>query len=122
MRELKSWACRITTNACIDELRKKKNRSTLSVDAEGEAGSYLDSLQSADPTPEAALMGSERMREIVQAIERLPETQKALIILRDVNGLSYEEVAESTGIPLGTVKSALSRARLKLRNILQENN
>jgi len=115
----KNWVCRITTNACIDELRRRKNRQTLSIDAaDDDTYSILESRAADDPTPEAALLQKERTRDIAEAIGQLTETHKALIILRDIKGLSYEEVAEALEMNLGTVKSGISRARIRLRELV----
>jgi len=65
------------------------------------------------------LLRKEKMLLIQKAIDKLPEKQKSVIVLRDMEGLSYEEVAKITGYPLGTVKSKLARARLGLRKRLQ---
>jgi len=118
----KNWACRITTNVCIDEIRRRKNRQTVSIDAgsgEDEAFTLLDSRAADDPTPEQALLQRERTKEISTAIKQLSETHRALIVLRDIKGLSYEEVAEAMDMNLGTVKSGISRARIRLRELLQ---
>jgi RNA polymerase sigma-70 factor (ECF subfamily) len=128
----KSWVCRITTNTCIDEIRKRKNRQTISLDAgfsaasqsgasvESDEASILAKRASPDPTPESSLMLSELSNDITQAINKLGDTHKSLVVLRDVKGLSYEEVADILGMNMGTVKSGLARARLKLRELLKD--
>jgi RNA polymerase sigma-70 factor (ECF subfamily) len=128
----KNWICRIATNACIDDLRKRRNRQTVSIDAgfsaaaqsgiadANDESAILDKRAANDPTPESALMQSELSKEIAAAINKLSETHKALVVLRDVKGLSYEEVAEAMEMNMGTVKSGLARARLKLRELLKD--
>jgi len=116
----KNWACRITTNVCIDELRRRKNRQTVPIDVGtgDESFSILENYAAPNPTPEEAVLQRERTQELSGAINKLSETHKALIILRDIKGLSYEEVAEALGMNLGTVKSGISRARIRLREFL----
>ena len=116
----KNWVCRITTNVCIDEIRKRKNKQAVSIDAHGDdEASILDAKPSDELTPEEVLLEGERVAEIKAAISSLSETHKALIILREIKGLSYEEVAEALEMNIGTVKSGIARARLRLRELLQ---
>ena len=116
----KNWICRITTNACLDEIRRRKGYQTISIDNnDSETSSILDTRAAPDPTPEAALLSQERTLEIADAINQLPETQRALIVLRDIKGLSYEEVATALDMNIGTVKSGIARARLRLREMLK---
>jgi RNA polymerase sigma-70 factor, ECF subfamily len=119
----KSWLLRIVTNACYDELRRVRRRPSSS----------LESLYVEDPTPDADLPPSQlespeaftQRRELNRAIQagivKLPPDQRSVLVLSDVQGMSYEEIAEVTGVNLGTVKSRLSRARARLRDLLMEN-
>jgi len=118
----KAWLLRIVTNACYDELRRVKRRPASS----------LESLYVEDPTPDADLPPSqlespeaftqrrELNRAIQAAIAQLPPDQRITLVLSDVQGMSYEEIAEATSANLGTVKSRLSRARARLRDLLLE--
>ena len=118
----KAWLLRIVTNACYDELRRVKRRPASS----------LESLYVEDPTPDADLPPSqlespeaftqrrELNRAIQAGIEQLPPDQRIALVLSDVQGMSYEEIAEATSANLGTVKSRLSRARARLRDLLVE--
>jgi len=118
----KSWLLRIVTNACYDELRRVKRRPASS----------LESLYVEDPTPDAELPPSQlespeaftQRRELNRAIQagiaRLPPDQRVVLVLSDVQGMSYEEIVHVTGAALGTVKSRLSRARARLRDVLME--
>lgn len=115
----KNWVCRITTNVCIDEIRKRKNKQAVSIDAHGEnEASILDARASDEKTPEEVVLDGERAAKIKAAINSLSETHRALIILREIKGLSYEEVADALDMNLGTVKSGIARARLRLRELL----
>jgi RNA polymerase sigma-70 factor (ECF subfamily) len=118
----KAWLLRIVTNACYDELRRQKRRPTTplepldSDDEEVESPRWL-----ADPaeTPEEAAERAELNRALQHCLGDLPEEFRAVVILVDVQGLDYGEASQAIGKPLGTVKSRLARARLRLRDCLQ---
>lgn len=118
----KSWVYTVTNNTCIDYIRKRKGKDTVSIDAliETDDGAMVRQIPSDEPTPEAALSKAERAEQIQAGINRLKPKYKTMIVLRDIKGLSYEEIAEITNAPMGTVKSGLSRARLSLKSILTE--
>jgi RNA polymerase sigma factor (sigma-70 family) len=116
----KAWLLRIVTNACYDQLRVKQRRPTTSLDA------ML--LDPDNPAPGADRAAPESPHEYVErqelgaAIQRglatLPPDQRVTLVLADIEGLSYEDVAAATGANLGTVKSRLSRARAGMRDFL----
>jgi RNA polymerase sigma factor (sigma-70 family) len=118
----KAWLLRIVTNACYDEMRRQKRRPTTplepldSDDEEVESPRWL-----ADPaeTPEEAAERAELNRALQHCLGDLPEEFRAVVILVDVQGLDYGEASQVIGKPLGTVKSRLARARLRLRDCLQ---
>jgi RNA polymerase sigma-70 factor (ECF subfamily) len=117
----KSWLLRIVTNACYDDLRKRKRRPTTSLeemigDENGEG--EFDIPSNADG-PETIVQRHEMAARLQQGITTLPDDQRIVLVLSDVQGMSYEEIAEITHSNLGTVKSRLSRARGKLREYLQ---
>ena len=113
-----TWLYRITTNTCIDEMRKRKGKQSYSLEEEleNEEGSMQRQIADEGDTPEESLLRNEQKSEILQALDTLSEEHKAAIILRDVKGLSYEEIAEILELSLGTVKSRISRARNQLKN------
>jgi RNA polymerase sigma factor (sigma-70 family) len=120
--KFKGWLSRVVTNLFYDELRKRKRRQPpISLDAplamdDGE----LDwELPSDDPSPDDNLTTREFYEQLQVAIADLPETFRTTIILREIEGLPYEEIATITGASLGTVKSRIARARTKLQSILQ---
>jgi RNA polymerase sigma-70 factor (ECF subfamily) len=115
----KAWACKITHNTCMDELRRRKGKAAESYDAMLEEGRGGD-LWTSDDTPEAALLRKEMSGIIGDGLNRLSHQHRALLVLRDVQGFSYEEIAEITNMPLGTVKSRISRGRGNLKQILLE--
>ena len=110
-----TWVYRVTVNVCIDELRRRKRREQLSTEALSDSGLELSSREA---TPEEAVLQGEEGRQLQEAILRLPEDQRAAVVLRDVQGLSYEQVAESLQINVNTVKSRISRGRRRLREFL----
>ncbi len=112
-----TWLYRITHNTCIDEIRKRKNKQTYSLEEELESdeGSMQRQIADEGDTPEESLIREEKKSEILQALDILSEEHKMAIILRDIKGLSYEEIAEIQELSLGTVKSRISRARNQLK-------
>ena len=121
----KAWVLRIVTNTCYDMLRSQKRRPTSSLDGDDSEGDEMDSEHDARliddaERPEAFVMRRELAGMIQAAIEQLPEDQRATLVLADIEGLDYQEIADATGVALGTVKSRLSRARARLRDLLME--
>jgi RNA polymerase sigma-70 factor (ECF subfamily) len=120
--KFKGWLSRIVTNLFYDELRKRKRRQTsISLDAPLQmSDGELDwDLPSDDPSPDDDLTTREFYEQLQLAIADLPETFRTTIVLREIDGLPYEEIANITGVSLGTVKSRIARARTRLQSILQ---
>lgn len=117
-----TWVYRVATNTCLDELKKAKRKAAYSLDEEFETEEGQLGVEVADtaPTPEQRVEGQEIRDAITEAISRLSEEHRQIIILRDINGLTYEEVADILDCSLGTVKSRISRAREQLRKILSQ--
>lgn len=116
----RSWLFRIATNACYDALRARKRRPSVSLSGPTD----LDDAPAFDlpdlgESPDERAMRLELSAAIQRGIDQLPEDQRIVIILSDVQGLAYEEIAQVTSTNLGTVKSRLSRARARLRDILR---
>ena len=113
-----TWVYRITMNTCLDELRRKKNRQNTSLD------NLLDmgwSPADESNAPEKQAMRSELRRNLNRAIQELPEEMRSAVVLRDIQGFSYDEIARMLEINVGTIKSRISRGREKLREKLKEN-
>ncbi len=120
--KFKGWLSRITTNLFYDELRRRKRtRTTLSLDAplNLEDGSIEWDVPSTEPGPVDTLMTKEFYTHLHQAIADLPEVFRTAIVLREIQGLAYEDIADITGVSLGTVKSRIARARHRLQGDLQ---
>ena len=120
--KFRGWLSRIATNLFYDELRKRKRNATpLSLDApltlsDGE----MDwEIASDTPGPEENLTTREFYDQLNEAIADLPEAFRTTIVLREIEGMAYEEIAEITGVSLGTVKSRIARARGRLQSQLQ---
>ena len=116
----KAWLLRIVTNACYDEIRRRKRRPDASLDAlyvEDEATDA--SLVTHSENPESYAQRMDLQAAIMTCLQGLTDEQRAVSILSDIEGMSYEEIAEVVGTALGTVKSRLSRARSSLRDCLQ---
>jgi RNA polymerase sigma factor (sigma-70 family) len=114
----RAWLLRIASNACTDELRRRRRQPHLSLDAPaGEAAAALDVPDRAE-SPEQHALRAELGRHIQTALMELPRDQRLAVILCDLHGLSYEEIAGTIGTSLGTVKSRISRGRTRMRELL----
>lgn len=111
-----AWITRIAVNTCIDRLRKAPHVSTTRSTRDGDE--YEMDPPSTDPGPERTYDAKLSGRALDGALGRLSEKLRTVIVLKELEGLSYEEIAETLGISMGTVKSRLSRARTELRKIL----
>jgi RNA polymerase sigma-70 factor (ECF subfamily) len=116
----KAWLLRIVTNACYDQLRVKQRRPTSSLDALPVEADHTYYLEDSSELPDEYVERQELNRVIQAGIAHLPVEQRAVLVLSDVQGLSYQEVADVLDVSLGTVKSRLSRGRAKVRDFLQE--
>jgi RNA polymerase sigma-70 factor (ECF subfamily) len=117
---LKTWLLRITANACYDLLRVRQRRPTASLDDLMADPDDPKDFPDRDETPEDAALRRELGGLLARSLDSLPSEQKLVVVLSDVQGMSYEEIAEVTNSNLGTVKSRLSRARSKLRDWLSD--
>lgn len=112
-----TWLYRIAHNASIDHLRRNTN-NFQSLEMEGAGGVYEVQLRCPGRDPEQEQERNERISEIESTIAEMPPAYRELLLLRHARELSYEEMAEVTGLPLGTVKNRLFRAREMLREML----
>jgi RNA polymerase sigma-70 factor (ECF subfamily) len=121
---LKTWIYRITINLTANRCRwwnRLRRRGTVSLDAHlsmNDDRDLTETLQADDDSPEVSLLLKEEREQIERSILRLPIQQRIAIVMRDIEGLSYEEIAHATHASLGTVKSRIARAREDLKRRL----
>lgn len=119
----KAWVLRMVTNTCYDELRRQKRRPTTPLEPYSEEDD--EEIESprwmADdaPNPEQSVEQAELGRAVQHCLDGLPEDFRAVIVMVDIEGLDYQEVSTAINKPLGTIKSRVARARLRLRDCLQ---
>lgn len=112
-----TWLHRIAFNAAIDLQRKKKRTKNQVVNSE-----MMDSVDVVDMqscSPESIVLVKETVNQVQLAMSRLDVERRNIIVLRDLQGMDYSEIASLLGIPVGTVRSRLHRARIELRDIMQ---
>jgi RNA polymerase sigma-70 factor (ECF subfamily) len=109
---MEGWLSRITTNAFLDEVRRRKRRPA---DALGDAAERVMPPQ---PSAEEDLAAASLPDEVQAALRGLPDEFRAAVVLCDVAGLSYQEIGDSLGVPVGTVRSRIHRGRALLREAL----
>ncbi len=118
-----TWIYRVATNACLDELKKSHRKYTaysLDKELETEDGSLLTEVRDERPTPEAVAEKKAVQKAVQAAIGKLNEDHRSVIVLRDLQGFSYEEIAKVLQCSVGTVKSRINRARSNLKKILMQ--
>ncbi len=118
----KAWLLRIVTNAAYDEVRRLNRRPTVALEPEGEDGEEIESpawLEDPHESPEEAALRTELNAAIQGCLDGLEVEFRTVVVLVDIQGLDYREAAASVQSPLGTVKSRLARARLRLQDCLR---
>ena len=118
----KSWLMRTITNACYDELRRQKRRPTTPLEPTNDEDEEMESprwLMDSSMTPEQKFEADELEHAIQHCLNALPADFRAAVVLADIQGMDYTEVASAANVPLGTIKSRLARARGRLRECLQ---
>ena len=118
-----TWIYRIVTNTALDYIKKHRKSNVFSLNAEmdEDGDSYIENIRDTSPTPEEALDSEETKKLVHEALNKLSENHRAVLVLRDINGLSYEEIAEVLLCSEGTVKSRINRARNALYEIISKN-
>lgn len=117
-----AWLMRIAQNGCYDYLRARQRKPTTSIDAligdeEEHAPRQFEDQHEA---PDDRSLRNELAHEIQRSLDQLDPDQRMVVIMSDIQGLSYDEISAATGWPLGTVKSRLSRGRAQLRVVLRQ--
>jgi RNA polymerase sigma-70 factor (ECF subfamily) len=118
----RGWLMRTVTNACYDELRRRKRRPSVPLEPTNDDDEEMESprwLADSSMNPEEKLEAAEVEHAIQHCLDSLPGDFRTVVVLADIQGLDYSEVAEAANVPLGTIKSRLARARLRLRECLQ---
>jgi len=119
---LKSWLARVVVNACYDEVRKKRRQRSVPLEQFNSDGEEIETsywLIDPEADPQVQFESSELENALQKSISSLPPMYRTVLVLVDVEGLSYEEAAMAARIPMGTVKSRLARARSHMRTSLQ---
>lgn len=112
--QFRTWLFRVVVNRCRDELRRRKTvKHTRPATLDPESPT-----PSRDPSPEAHARGRELEQIVESCMEQLPEELREMLVLRDVQDLAYDEIAQVADVPVGTVRSRLSRARTQLAGLL----
>ena len=112
----KSWLFQIAVNLCYDHFRRGRRYGVM---PDEEQGGKIVGLGIALPDPQERAEANERARVVRGSIESLDQDMRAALVLRDINGMSYDEIAGVLGVPLGTVKSRIARARAQVQEYLQ---
>jgi RNA polymerase sigma-70 factor (ECF subfamily) len=118
----KAWLMRTVTNACYDELRRQKRRPTVPIEPANDYDEEIESprwLADSSMSPSEQFEADELEHAIQHCLESLPVDFRVVVVLADIQGMDYTEVANMARAPLGTIKSRLARARLRLRECLQ---
>ena len=115
------WLYRIVSNVCLDFLRKQKRRQAYSLSVEDDEGeeAQLD-IPDIEQSPQELLERKLTREAVHQGLAQLPPDHRQILLLREIQGLSYEEISEALGLEVGTVKSRIFRARKKLCSFLLE--
>lgn len=117
-----SWLLRILKNVCYDELRRQKRQFTLPIEPVNDEGDEFDNsiwLADFSQDPAARVESTDLTQAIKTCLKALTPEYRMVLILVDIDGLDYTEAAAVIGVPIGTIKSRLARARLRLRRNLQ---
>jgi len=116
--QLSTWVFQIAWNHLRAHRTRQSRRREILADTVGEAKVVLEQLTDPRPDPERGAAAAEALALVAAALERLPEHFRVVVWLRDGEGLSYEEIATVLGVPIGTVRSRLARARALLRTVV----
>lgn len=105
-----TWLYRIAVNTCIDALRKRKRTESISLE-EHRQQHYNEEIADSAQTPEESYLQKEKQMQVMETIQKLSPEHKAMILMRDMEDMTYGEIAECLSLSLGTVKSRIVRAR-----------
>jgi RNA polymerase sigma-70 factor, ECF subfamily len=120
--DIRPWLLMIVRNAALTALKSKRRTNNvilLSEDVWASTGNKAEEVPATTPTPEALVIAESERQQVMAALAKLPLKYREVIVLREMEGLSYLEIAETTGTAIGTVMSRLSRGRAELRRTLE---
>lgn len=109
--QLGTWFHRVAVNASLDMLRRAKTRPTAPLEAAGDA-------PASDPGPDVEAERAQRAAAVHTALAKISDEHRAVLVLYEIEGLDYAEVADALGVPVGTVKSRIHRARIEMARLL----
>jgi len=119
----RAWVLRMVVNACYDEFRRQKRRPTVPLEPvyaeEEEEVESAPWMVDGGPTPEEALDQAELQHAVQHCLNQLPADFRAVVVMVDLEGLDYSEASQAASKPVGTIKSRLARARLRMRDCLR---
>jgi RNA polymerase sigma-70 factor (ECF subfamily) len=115
---LPAWVARVTRNACMDHLRKQRSYRAIVSEQDGEE--TLSDASDQSPDPRSMLETSDLKGRIEEALGRMEEPYRSVVIMREIQGMAYAEISEALEIPMNTVKTNLHRGRQMLREQLRE--
>lgn len=121
-----SWIFRICHNVCVDVLRTRQRRRGITVVSfnsrsagdDGEGDSFVHQVADDRPEPQRILDMKEEGAMVAECLQKLPDSQRAVLVLHDIDGFSYQEIADIVGEKIGTVRSRLHYGRLKLKELM----
>jgi RNA polymerase sigma-70 factor (ECF subfamily) len=119
---LRSWLARVVVNACYDEMRKKRRQHSVPLEQFNSEGDEIETsywLVDPESDPERQFESFELENAIQRSLDKLQPIYRLMLVLVDIEGLSYEEAALAAHVPVGTVKSRLARARTQMQKSLQ---
>jgi len=119
---LRSWLARVVVNACYDEMRKKRRQHSVPLEQFNSDGEEIETsywLIDPESDPETQFESFELESAIQKSLDKLQPIYRLMLVLVDIEGLSYEEAALAAHVPVGTVKSRLARARAQMQKSLQ---
>ena len=119
IQHVSTWLFTIAANLAKTELRRRKRWNWVPIEQDESETAYFEPVD-AQLLPDVRVETDAAQRTIMDAIEQLPDEFREAVLLRDLNGLAYEEIAKITEVPIGTVKSRVNRGRLRLRRDLEE--
>ncbi len=120
-QSIRAWLLKMVRNACIDEFRRQKRHPWITLEPKNADGDEVEAARwciDSHPSPEESVIRLEAAQKIDQALQQLPDGMREVVVLIDMEEIDYQEAAVILGLPLGTIKSRLARARARLKQIL----